>query len=45
MCLRKTSQKKQKCLNLGRKVPVLGIFGLEIENNIGISEINIVEFV
>ena len=37
--------KKQKCLNLGRKVPVLGIFGLEIENNIGISEINIVEFV
>ena len=37
--------KKQKCLNLGRKVPVLGIFGLEMENNIVIFEINIAEFV
>ena len=37
--------KKQKYLNLGRKVPVLGIFGLEIENNIVIFEINIAEFV
>ena len=37
--------KKEECLNLGRKVPVLGIFGLEIENNIVIFEINIAEFV
>ena len=37
--------KKQKCLNLGQKVPVLGIFELEIENNIVIFEINIAEFV
>ena len=25
--------KKQKCLNLGPKMPDLGIFGLEFENN------------
>ena len=25
----KISQKKQKCLNVGRKVPYLGIFGQE----------------
>ena len=37
--------KKQNCLNLGPKMPDLGIFGLEFENNIAIFEINTVEFV
>ena len=29
----KISQKNQKCLNLGPKMPYLGIFGLESEKN------------
>ena len=37
--------KEQKCLNLGRKMPDLGNFGLEFENNIVIFEINTLEFV
>ena len=32
--------KKQKCLNLGPKMPDLCIFGVEFENNIVIFEIN-----
>ena len=31
---------KQKCLNLGSKIPDLGIFWLEVENNIAIIEIS-----
>ena len=37
--------KKQKCLNLGPKMPDLGIFGLEFENNIAIFEITTLKFV
>ena len=37
--------KKQKCLNLGPKIPFLGIFGLEFENNIVIFEISTLEIV
>ena len=37
--------KKQKCLNLGPKMPDLCIFGLEFENNIVIFEISTLEFV
>ena len=37
--------KKQKCLNLGPKMPDLCILGLEFENNIVILEISIFEFV
>ena len=37
--------KKQKCLNLGPKMPDLFIFGLELENNIVIFEISTFEFV
>ena len=36
----KISQKKQKCLNLGPKMPYLSIFGLEFGKAIVISEIN-----
>ena len=36
--------KKQKYINLGPKMPDLGIFGLEFENNIVIFEISILEF-
>ena len=41
----KNVTKKQKCLNLRRKMPDLGIFGLEFENNIVIFEISTLEFV
>ena len=34
-----------KCLNLGPKIPFLGIFGLEFENNIVILEISTLEIV
>ena len=37
--------KKQKYLALGRKMPDLGIFGLEFENNIVIFEISTLQFV
>ena len=37
--------KKQKFLNLGPKMPDLGIFCLEIENNNVIFEISTLEFV
>ena len=37
--------KKQKCLNLGPKMPDLGIFGLEFENNFAIFEISQLKFV
>ena len=43
--LAKISGKKQKCLNLGPKMPYLGIFGLVFENNIVISEISSLKFV
>ena len=36
---------KLKSLNLGPKMPALGIFGLEVENYIVIFEINTLEFV
>ena len=36
--------KKQKCLNLGPKMPYLGIFGLKFERKKKI-EISILEFV
>ena len=36
--------KKQKCLNLGPKMPDLGIFGLEFENNMVKFQISAVEF-
>ena len=35
---------KQKCLNLGPKMPGLGNFGLEFENNIVIFDISTLEF-
>ena len=38
-------KKKQKCLNSGPKLPALGIFGLEFENNSVIFEISALEFV
>ena len=37
--------RKQKCLNLGPKMPDLGTLGLEFENNIVIFEISTLEFV
>ena len=37
--------KKQKCLNLGPKMPDLCVFGLEFENNIVIFEISPLKFV
>ena len=36
--------KKQKCLNLGTNMPVLGVFWLERENNIVISEVSAHKF-
>ena len=38
-------KEEQKCLNLGPKMPDLGIFGLEFESNIFIFGISTVEFV
>ena len=35
---------KYKSLNLGPKMPDLGIFGLEFENDIAIFEISMLEF-
>ena len=37
--------KKQKCLNLGPKMPDLCIFGLEFKSNIVIFETSTLEFV
>ena len=37
--------KKQKCLDLGPKMPDLGIFALEFANNIVIVEISTLKFV
>ena len=37
-------KKKQKCLNQGPKMPYLGVFGLEFENNIVIFEISTLKF-
>ena len=37
--------KKQKRLNLGQKMPDVGILGLEFENNIVIFEISTLKFV
>ena len=38
--------KKRKCLNLGPKMPYLGVFGLELKiKTIAIFEISILEFV
>ena len=37
--------KKQKCLNLGLKMPYLDNFGLKFENNIVIFEITTLEVV
>ena len=37
--------KRQKSLNLGPKMPYLGIFGLEVENNNVIFEISSLELV
>ena len=55
ICLIATFAEKQKCLNLGpkmsywvflkKKMPYLGIFGLEFENNIVIFEISTLKFV
>ena len=39
------SGKKQKCLNLGPKMPYLSIFGIEFQKTIVIFEISTVEFV
>ena len=39
-----SSTKKQKCLNFGPKVPDLGIFELEFENNTVIFEISSLNF-
>ena len=36
--------RKQKCLNLGQKMPDLGVFGLEFENNFDTFEISTLEF-
>ena len=36
--------KTQKCLNLGTKRPDLGSFGVELEDNLIIFEINTLEF-
>ena len=36
---------KQKCLNLGPKMPYLGIFDLELKKTIVIFEISTLEFV
>ena len=36
--------KKQKCLNLGSKMPDLGILGLEFENNTVIFEISTLDY-
>ena len=37
--------KKQKCLNLGPKMPYLGILRLEFENNIVILIVSTLKFV
>ena len=37
--------KKQKCQNLGPKMPDLGIFGYSPKNNIAVFEISTLEFV
>ena len=37
--------KKQKCLNLGPKLPYLGIFGVEFQKTIVIFEISTLKFV
>ena len=37
--------KKQKCLNLGLKIPYLGIFGLEFLKAVVIFEISTLKFV
>ena len=37
--------KKQKCLNLGPKMPYLGIFELEFKKTVVIFEISTLEFV
>ena len=39
-----TFEKKQKFLNLGPKMPYLGIFWMEFKKNIVILEISILEF-
>ena len=36
---------KNKCLNFGPKMPYLGIFGLELENNIIMFKVSTLEFV
>ena len=38
-------EKKQKCVNFGRKMSYLGIFGLDFENNTVIFESSTVESV
>ena len=38
-------EKKQKCLNLGPKIPYLGMFRLDFENDIVIFEISTLTFV
>ena len=45
ICLIAKFHEKWKCLNLGPKMPYLGIFGLEFEKNIVIYEISVLEFV
>ena len=42
--LQNFTKKKQKCLNLGPKMPHLGIFGVEFENNTVIFETSTLEF-
>ena len=37
--------KKQKCINLGPKIPYLGIFGLKFRKTIVIFEISPLKFV
>ena len=39
------AKKQQKCLNLGPKIPYLGIFGLKVSEDIAIFEISTLEFV
>ena len=43
--LGKISQQKLGCLNLGAKMPYLGIFELEFQNTIVIFEISTLQFV
>ena len=40
LSIRKISRRKKKCLNSGTKMPDLGIFRLEHENNVVIFEIS-----